>query len=117
MNRLSSLSLTVTLTLTLTLALAGCASMRGVQVGTDPNQVYAIQVTNSRGGMVNVSYTAGQATPVSLGSISPGQTERFVIPVDRPMQITVIAYTSGGASAGNYPVSLEPGVTKRVTIR
>ncbi len=107
----------IALALAVTLTLGACASMRGVQVGTDPNLVYAIYVTNNRGGMVNVSYTAGQATPVSLGSISPGQTERFVIPVDQPMQITVIAYTTSGASAGNYPVQLEAGVTKRVTIR
>ncbi|HEY0674024.1 MAG TPA: hypothetical protein VGD27_17235 [Longimicrobiales bacterium] len=100
----------------LALTLSACASMRGVQVGSDPVQTYAIQVTNSRSGTVSVSYSTGGAA-VQLGTISPGGSERFVIPVSAPTQITVIARTTSGASAGNYPVSLEAGVTKRVTIR
>jgi hypothetical protein len=44
-------------------------------------------------------------------------TERFVIAMTEPGQITVVARTTAGASAGNYPVTLEAGVTKRVTVR
>jgi hypothetical protein len=100
----------------LALTLSACAGMRGVQVGTDPGQIYAVEVHNSRGGTVSVSYSAGGAA-VALGTISSGQTERYVIPVDEPMQITIVARTSSGASAGNYPVALQAGVTKRVTVR
>ena len=101
----------------LALTLTACASMRGVQVGTDPGQIFPVEVHNSRGGAVTVSYAAGGGGAVTLGTISPGQTERYVIPVEEPTQITIIARTSSGASAGNYPVTRQAGVTKRVTIR
>lgn len=94
----------------------GCASMRGVQVGTEPSKTYAIEVTNSRGSTVTISYT-GNASNGNLGTVAPGRTERFVIALNEPGQITVVAKTSSGASAGNYPVTLQPGVTQRITVR
>lgn len=96
--------------------LSACASTRGVQVGTEPNRTFAIEVTNNRAGTVTVSYT-GNGVSGELGTVAPRMTERFVIAVADPGQITVVAKTTSGASAGNYPVTLQAGVTKRVTIR
>jgi len=98
------------------LLLSACASTRGVQVGTEPNRVFAIEVTNNRAGTVTVSYTANGVSG-ELGTVAPRMTERFVIAMTEPGQITVVARTTAGASAGNYPVTLEAGVTKRVTVR
>jgi uncharacterized lipoprotein YajG len=98
------------------LFLGGCASMRGVQVGTEPNRTFAIEVTNNRAGTVTVSYT-GNGVGGELGTVAPRMTERFVIAMADPGQITVVAKTTSGASAGNYQVTLEAGVTKRVTVR
>ena len=98
------------------LLLSACASTRGVQVGTEPNQVFAIEVTNNRAGTVTVSYT-GNGVSGELGTVAPRMTERFVIAMTEPGQITVVAKTTAGVSAGNYPVTLQAGVTKRVTVR
>lgn len=99
------------------LTVSGCASMRGAQVGTgDPGKSYAIEVTNNRAGTVTVSYT-GNGVSGELGTVAPRMTERFVIAISEPQQVTVVAKTSSGASAGNYPVTLAAGVTKRITIR
>ena len=98
------------------LLLSACASMRGVQVGSEPNRTYAVEVTNNRAGTVTVSYT-GNGVSGELGTVAPRATERFVIAMSEPGQITVVARTTSGASAGNYPVTLEAGVTKRITIR
>ena len=103
--------------LSLVFGLAGCASMRGVEVGSgDPGQTFAIDVTNYRAGTITVAYSIGGAAS-ELGTVAPRMTERFVIPVSQAQQITVVAKTTSGASAGNYPVTLEAGMTKRVTVR
>lgn len=101
----------------LALTLTGCASMRKVDVGSgDTTQSGAVEVTNNRTGTITVSYSDGTDTR-QLGTVAPGRAERFVIAGSRQQQITVIAVTSGGASAGNYPVTLESGITKRITVR
>jgi hypothetical protein len=102
--------------LILAMSMAACASMRGVQVGSDPVKTYAIEVTNNRAGTVTISYSAG-GTAAELGTVAPRMTERFVIPLAQPGSITVLAKTSAGASAGNYPVTLQAGVTQRITVR
>lgn len=98
------------------LALTGCASMRGVDVGSGDNATFAVDVTNYRAGTVSVSYS-GNGVSGDLGTVAPRMTERFIIAVNQPQQITIVARTTSGASAGNYPVTLEAGVTKRVTVR
>ena len=95
---------------------SGCASMRGVQVGTEPAKTYAIEVTNRRSSTVTISYT-GNSVNCNLGTVAHRMTERFVIALSEPGQITVVAKTSSGASAGNYPVTLQPGVTQKITVR
>ena len=98
------------------LVLGGCASMRGVEVGTEPSRTFAIEVTNNRAGTVAISYT-GTGVSGELGTVAPRATERFVIAMTEAGQITVVAKTTSGASAGNYPVTLQAGVTQRVTVR
>ena len=98
------------------LLFSACASTRGVQVGTEPNRTFAIQVTNNRAGTVSISYT-GNGVSGDLGTVAPRATERFVIAINEAQQITVVAKTTSGASAGNYPVTLEAGVTPRITVR
>jgi hypothetical protein len=91
--------------------------MRGVNVGSgNTSEVFAVDVTNYRAGTVTVSYS-GNGVSGELGTVAPRMTERFVIAVTQPQQVTIVARTTSGASAGNYPVQLEAGVTKRVTIR
>jgi hypothetical protein len=40
-----------------------------------------------------------------------------VVAVSQAGPITVLARTTSGGHAGNYPVTLEAGVTKRITVR
>ncbi len=110
---------TIVMSFALAGALTGCASMRGVDVGSgDPTSTYAIEVTNNRGGTVIISYTGlGGSAPIELGNVPPGRTERFVVAVSQAGPITVLARTTSGGHAGNYPVTLEAGVTKRITVR
>src|SRR5687768_16561951 len=78
------------------LLLSACASTRGVQVGTEPNRVFAIEVTSNRAGTVTVSYTA-HGISGELGTVAPRMPERFVIAMTEPGQITVVAKTTSGA--------------------
>ena len=94
----------------------GCASMRGVEVGSEPSTTYAIEVTNNRSSSVSISYSDG-GSRVQLGTVSARQTERFIIASPQATNITVYATTSSGASVGNYPVTLAAGTTQRVTVR
>jgi hypothetical protein len=97
--------------------MAGCAGMRGVEIGSgDPVRTYAVEVTNRRAGTITVSYSTG-ASDGTLGTVAPSRTERFVIPLDEPGSVTLSAVTSGGASAGTRTVNLQPGVTARVTFQ
>lgn len=99
----------------LALAVGACASMRGVDYGSgDPGQTYAIQVTNQRAGTITVSYSTG-ASSNELGTVGSGRTERFVIPMEAPGSVTISAVTTGGTSAGTRTVTLQPGVTTRIT--
>ena len=99
------------------LLVAACASMRKVDVTSDPNQTYAINVYNARGGAVVVSYSDGNVTR-ELGEVGSGDTERFVV-VASPSnpRITVIARTASGTSLPSQSVSLSAGQTRSVTIR
>ena len=100
------------------LLLAGCASMRGVEVGSggDASASYAIQVTNNRGSSVQISYTDGGAR-IQLGTVAAGNTERFIIASPQSTSITVYASNSSGTNVGNFPVTLAAGTTTRITVR
>jgi hypothetical protein len=100
----------------LLVAATGCASTRGVSVGTDTSGTYAIDVTNSSGSSVDVYWTSG-GDPKMLGTVAAGRKEHFIIAGATSNLINVTATSSGGRSLGPYPVVLEAGVTKPVTIR
>src|SRR5687767_1635047 len=69
------------------LALAGCASTRGVEVGSEPSSTYAIEVTNNRSSTVTITYTDGGAR-IQLGTVGARQTERFIIASPQATNIT-----------------------------
>ena len=102
--------------LVLALAMTGCASMRGVDVGTESGGTYAISVTNHRSAKVNISYLDGE-TFRQLGSVEPHRTERFVIPSPKTPNVTVRAISTGGATVGTFNVALESGTTKQITVQ
>jgi hypothetical protein len=95
---------------------AGCASMRGVDVGADAGTTYAIEVVNNRSGTITVAYTAGGESN-HLGTVAARQTERFIIASPKSTNIMVVATTSAGSSVGSYNVNLVAGSTQRVTVR
>jgi hypothetical protein len=98
------------------LLLAGCASTRGVEVGSEASSTYAIEVTNNRSSTVTIQYSDG-GSRVQLGTVAARQTERFIIAAPQATNITVYAATSAGASVGNWPITLLAGSTQRVTVR
>jgi putative protein kinase ArgK-like GTPase of G3E family len=98
------------------LAMAGCASTRGVEVGSEPSTTYAIEVTNNRSSTVTIAYTAG-GDRIQLGTVGARQTERFIVASPPATSITVYATTSAGGSVGNFPVTLTAGSTQRITVR
>ncbi len=101
--------------LLLIIAIAGCASTRGVSVGSDTAN-YAIDVTNSTGSAVDVYWSAG-GDPKMLGNVAPGRKEHFIVAGAKTTSISVTATNAAGRSLGPYAVVLEAGVSKAVTIR
>jgi hypothetical protein len=101
----------------LMVVLSGCASMRGVDVGGDDTaRPFAVEVTNNRSGTITVFYSTGTQR-VELGTVTARMTERYVVPVTDGSTVTIMAYTAGGGSAGNYPVAAEAGTTRRIIVR
>jgi hypothetical protein len=113
MTRIRMLQLLLGLAVTV---FAGCASMRGASVGTDP--VYAIEVANQMPHAMTVFWSQSGGEPRSLGTVASGRTERFVIAGNTTNTISVTARdTNGTHRTGPYSVTLEAGVTKRVIVR
>lgn len=101
----------------LAMSMAGCASMRGVDIGSgDPVRTFAVEVTNRRAGAITVSYSTG-ASDGTLGTVAANRTERFVIPMEEPGNVTLSAVSSGGTSVGTRTINLQAGVTTRVTFQ
>ena len=98
------------------LLVGACASMRKVDVTSDPNRTYRISVHNTRAGVVSVSYTDGTTTR-QLGEVGGGDTIPFVV-VASPNnpRITVMARTTGGTMLQPQSVNLTSGQTATVTI-
>ena len=95
---------------------SGCASMRGVDVGTDTANTYSIMVTNQRSSAVTITYNDGEGVR-ELGSVGARDAERFIIAAPRSTSVTVRAVNSAGSQVGLYTVALEAGVTKQITVR
>jgi hypothetical protein len=93
------------------------ACSRAVSVGTDPAPVYAVQVRNSLGQDMIVSYDAGNG-PAILGTVRANGTERFVITTRNVTNVTITATNQGRTrTSGPYPVQLQAGTTPEVTLR
>lgn len=91
------------------------ACARAVSVGTDP--VYAVQVRNTLGQDMIVSYNAGSG-PAILGTVQANRSERFVITTRNVTTVTITAINqSGTRTSGPYTVQLAPGMTREVVLR
>jgi uncharacterized lipoprotein YajG len=101
-------------TLTAAMVLASCASMRKVDVTSDPNTSYRISVHNSRSSAIVVSYSDGNTTR-ELGQVGGGQTTQFVVVAANP-QVTVMSRTTAGTTLSSKTVNLSAGSTTPVTI-
>lgn len=101
------------LILLLAVLLSACASMRGVDVGTDKTAARQVSVTNARNGDISLSYNDGTGVR-ELGSIGPG-THRVTIVTSNP-SVTLVAKTATGATIGSYPVTLS-GTAPSITVR
>ena len=97
-------------------SLAGCAGMRGVDLGPGNAQTFAVEVTNRRANTITVSYSA-EGSENTLGTVGSNRTERFIIPLAAPGNVTLTAATSGGTSVGTRTVMLQSGTTAHVTFQ
>lgn len=98
------------------LGLSACASMRGVEVGTDSANTYAVEVTNRRASAIHISYV-NEGRTVELGSVTSGSPQRFIIASPSSTSISLMARTASGTVVGTYNVVLTSGATARVTVQ
>jgi|SRR5687767_15054026 hypothetical protein len=96
-------------------ASAGCASMRGVSVGSEEAN-YSIDVTNTMPHSMTVSWSDGGETKL-LGSVGSGRTERFIIAGAKSSSVSITARDANGTHNRSYDVSLVAGSTQKVTVR
>jgi hypothetical protein len=95
--------------------LAACA--RSVQVGSGPGPVYAVEVVNSLGQDMIVSYDDGGGAR-TLGTVPAGATERFIITAPARTTVSIQGRTSAGTqTSGPYSVQLSQTEASRVTLR
>lgn len=107
----------IMLVLALGVGLPACASMRGVEVGTDSANTYAVEVTNRRASTVHLSYVDAGRT-IELGSVTSGSgPQRFIIASPSNTSISLMAKTASGSVVGTYNVVLTSGATARVTVQ
>src|SRR6185369_11235830 len=83
---------------------AGCASSRGVSVGSDTGN-YAVDVTNQTSRAVDVYWSTGDE-PKKLGNVAPGRKEHFIVAGAKSATVSITANDSGGRSFGPYAVVL-----------
>ena len=108
----------VALASTLALALGACASMRKVDVGSEPSNTvsssYNVDVYNSHSSTLTVSYTDSRGTH-ELGTVASERTQRFIIASPASTTVTIMGMTSGG---GHYTAqrTLVAGGTTSVTL-
>jgi len=94
---------------------AGCT--RPMVVGTDRDQLAAVEIRNETGVAMIVSYES-DGPRATLGSVMPGATERFIVTLPPGSTIRVHAVSeTGGRTSGPHPVTLQSGTTQRITLR
>jgi hypothetical protein len=91
-----------TIALLLAIVLSGCASMRGVKVGSDNTASYRVEVHNIHSSTLTVSYTDTRGTH-ELGQVTAGSTQQFVIAAPSSTSVEIMGMTSAG---GHYPKSI-----------
>jgi hypothetical protein len=96
--------------------LSGCASMRGVSVGSDSSATYAVEVTNTMPHSMNIAWSDG-GEEKTLGSVGSGRAERFIVAGAKSSQITLTARDANRTHSRTIPVDLVAGTTQRVTVR
>ena len=93
------------------------ACARPVQIGSGPGPVYAVEIVNSLGQDMIVSYDAGSGLR-TLGTVPAGATERFIITAPDRTSVSIQGRNSGGnRTSGPYTVQLSQDATPRVTLR
>lgn len=97
------------------LLLSACS--RAVSVNSGPAPTYPISVENAVGRNVIVAYDDGRGAR-TLGTVQAGRTERFLIASPAVLTVSITARSEGGDRTwGPFPLNLEAGVTRSVTIR
>ncbi len=94
---------------------AACAGAQTVQVETDPDRTYSIEVRNPTDEPMIVSYDDGSGVRL-LGTVGGGQAEHFVIAGARSADIAVIAVDEDRSRTVRRQVRLRPGSTVYVTL-
>ena len=102
--------------LIIAVASANCASMRGVEVGSDSAATYSIEVSNTMPHAMTVSWSDGGSAKM-LGSVGSGRTERFIIAGAKATSVSITARDANGTHTRAYDVSLVAGSTQKVTVR
>ena len=102
--------------LTALVVIGGCASMRGVSVGSDKSTVsaatsYQLAVHNTRSSSIVVSWQSSSGTQ-ALGTVTAGDTKYFTITGGTAGSVRAV--TSGGTTLGTKSVTLGAD-TKTVT--
>ncbi|MGQ0562290.1 MAG: hypothetical protein ACT443_10490 [Gemmatimonadota bacterium] len=82
---------------------------------SDSATSYSINVYNARSSTVTISYEA-DASSRELGTVRPGDTQRFVVISGTP-NITVYARSATGAPLQSYPVRLTKPDAMTITVR
>lgn len=96
--------------------MSGCASMRGVSVGSDSAATYAVEVTNTMPHSMNIAWSDG-GEEKALGSVPSGRAERFIVAGATSSRITLTARDANRTHTRTIPVDLVAGTTQRVTVR
>jgi hypothetical protein len=95
---------------------SGCA--RAMIVETDRQALASIEVRNETGVTMIVSYDGAATTRATLGAVTSGATERFIITLPAGTEIRVSGVSENGARiSGPHSVTLQSGSTARVTLR
>jgi hypothetical protein len=98
----------------LTTVTAGCASMRGVSVGSESAN-YAVEVTNTMPHSMAIYWSDGGEEKL-LGNVGSGQVERFIIAGSKTPRVTITARDANRTHSRPYTVDLTAGTTQRIRV-
>ena len=97
------------------LLIAACA--RPVQIGSESGPAFAVEVRNTLGEDMIVSYDDGGGAHI-LGTVRAGGSERFIIAAPARQSVAITARNNAGTrTVGPYNVQLSAGDTQVVSLR